>query len=63
MPWQAYRSSVAVGLKGFCPDMCECACAEEKMHELRTKFHKHHPAKAHKDKTMDPNNKKKAAVC
>lgn len=33
------------------------------MHELRTKFHKHHPAKAHKDKTMDPNNKKKAAVC
>jgi hypothetical protein len=38
-------------------------CAEEKMHELRTKFQKHHPVKGRKDPSQHPNNRKKTGVC
>ncbi|CAK0787153.1 hypothetical protein CVIRNUC_010369 [Coccomyxa viridis] len=37
--------------------------SEEKMHELRSKFHPHHPAKAKQHKHLHPNNKKRTGVC
>ena len=49
----------------FPPNMHHVCTAEEKMHELRTKFHSGHPAHAKKNPhhKNNPNNKKKAAVC
>jgi hypothetical protein len=37
--------------------------AAEKMHELRSKFQKHHPVKGRKDPSQHPNNKKRTGVC
>ena len=55
---------------GDCPEhdaavshVCLASCAEEKMHELRSKFHPHHPAKAKQHKHLHPNNKKRTGVC
>ena len=44
-------------------DVCFALCAEEKMNELRSKFHPHHPAKAKQHKHLHPNNKKRTGVC
>ena len=45
------------------PYMRLALCAEEKMHELRSKWQPHHPSKAKQHKHLHQNNKKRTGVC